>query len=73
MTEPGFYKAFFGEIEMWELILILFIVMILFGVGKLSQVGEAVEKAIRIFKDAAAGKSESDNKSDPTDSTQKPA
>jgi len=33
-----------------ELILILVIVMLIFGVGKLPQVGQAVGKAVRQFK-----------------------
>ena len=35
-----------------ELIIILVIVMILFGVGKLPQIGEGMGKAIRNFKGA---------------------
>jgi sec-independent protein translocase protein TatA len=35
-----------------ELIIILAIVMILFGVGKLPQIGEGMGKAIRNFKGA---------------------
>ena len=35
-----------------ELILFLLIVLIIFGAGKLPQVGEALGKAIRGFKDA---------------------
>lgn len=38
-----------------ELILVLIIVMIIFGVGKLPQVGGALGKAIREFRQAQAG------------------
>ncbi|MDO8755492.1 MAG: twin-arginine translocase TatA/TatE family subunit [Anaerolineales bacterium] len=38
-----------------EIILILIIIFIFFGVGKLPQVGEAMGKAIRSFKTSAAG------------------
>jgi sec-independent protein translocase protein TatA len=40
----------FGSLGFTELILILFIVLIIFGAGKLPQLGEGVGKAIRGFK-----------------------
>lgn len=42
----------FKSIGPMELILILVIVIIFFGVGKLPQVGESIGKAIRSFKKA---------------------
>jgi sec-independent protein translocase protein TatA len=39
-----------GSIGMPELIVILVIVMIIFGAGKLPQIGENLGKAIRNFK-----------------------
>lgn len=39
----------------WELILILVIILIVFGVGKLPQVGGAIGKSIRAFKKAQRG------------------
>ena len=41
-----------------ELILILVIIFIFFGVGKLPQVGDAMGKAIRAFKKGQAGENE---------------
>jgi sec-independent protein translocase protein TatA len=38
-----------------EIVLILVIIMIFFGVGKLPQVGESIGKAIRSFKKAQEG------------------
>jgi sec-independent protein translocase protein TatA len=38
-----------------EIILILVIIIIFFGVGKLPQVGESIGKAIRSFKKSSAG------------------
>jgi|SwirhisoilCB1_FD_contig_71_3165406_length_356_multi_3_in_0_out_0_2 sec-independent protein translocase protein TatA len=38
-----------------ELILILLIVVVVFGVGKLTQVGPALGKSIRGFRDAVEG------------------
>lgn len=45
----------------WEIILILVIILIVFGVGKLPQIGTAFGKTIREFKKATtdeAGESE---------------
>jgi sec-independent protein translocase protein TatA len=40
----------FGSLGFTELILILFIVLVIFGAGKLPQLGEGVGKAIKGFK-----------------------
>ncbi|MGZ8422384.1 MAG: twin-arginine translocase TatA/TatE family subunit [Nitrospira sp.] len=40
----------FGSLGFTELILILFIVLIIFGAGKLPQLGEGIGKAIKGFK-----------------------
>ena len=40
----------FGSMGFTELILILFIVLIIFGAGKLPQLGEGLGKAIKGFK-----------------------
>ncbi len=58
----------FGTLGGWEWIIILVIVIIVFGVGKLPQVGGAIGKSIREFREASAGpkdqeSSESTNKS----------
>jgi sec-independent protein translocase protein TatA len=39
----------------WEIALILVIILIVFGVGKLPEVGSAVGKSIRAFKKAQSG------------------
>jgi len=44
----------------WEIGLILLIILIVFGVGKLPQVGSAIGKGIRSFKKAQAGEDEED-------------
>jgi len=43
-----------------ELIIILVIVLVLFGAGKLPQVGEALGKGIRNFKRSSTGEDEID-------------
>lgn len=45
----------FGTFGPAELILILVIVLIIFGAGKLPQIGDALGKGIRNFKKASAG------------------
>ncbi len=50
--------GFLGGIRGPELILILVIVMIIFGVGRLPEVGGALGKAIRQFRGSVSEKSE---------------
>ena len=42
----------------WEIALILVIILIVFGVGKLPQVGSALGKGLRSFKKGQAGEEE---------------
>ena len=42
----------------WEIALILVIILIIFGVGKLPQVGGAIGKGIRAFKKGQHGEEE---------------
>ena len=42
----------FGGLGMPELIIILVIILIIFGAGKLPQIGDGMGKAIRNFKNA---------------------
>jgi sec-independent protein translocase protein TatA len=43
-----------------ELILILIIALILFGPGKLPEIGKALGRGVRDFKDALSGTTDSD-------------
>jgi len=52
MSLYGFGPALFGNIGIPELLLILVIVLIIFGAGKLPQLGDALGKGIRNFKNA---------------------
>ena len=47
---------FGGRIGFMELILILLIVIVIFGAGKLPQLGEGLGKAISNFKKSVGGK-----------------
>lgn len=44
----------------WEIALILVIILIVFGVGKLPQVGEALGKGVRAFRKEQSGASEAE-------------
>ena len=48
----------FGKLGVWEIVLILVIILIIFGVGKLPQVGNAIGKGLRSFKRGQAGEDE---------------
>lgn len=45
----------FGRFGIWEIVLILVIILIVFGVGKLPQVGNAIGKGLRAFKKGQSG------------------
>jgi sec-independent protein translocase protein TatA len=50
------------RLSAWEIAIILIIVLIVFGVGKLPQVGGAIGKSIREFKRAQRGEDEEEEK-----------
>ncbi len=54
-----------------ELIIILVIVLVVFGAGKLPEIGGALGKSIRNFKKASDGKDEIEIKSKAEDSDKK--
>ena len=45
-----------------EIVLILVIILVVFGVGKLPQVGAAIGKSIRAFKEGQTGEEEEETK-----------
>jgi sec-independent protein translocase protein TatA len=44
-----------GALEPWHLVLVLVIVLLLFGPGKLPQVGKAIGDSLHDFKKASSG------------------
>ncbi|MGI6742008.1 MAG: twin-arginine translocase TatA/TatE family subunit [Brevefilum sp.] len=51
-----------------ELLVILVIVVLVFGVGRISKIAGEIGSGIRAFKDGLAGKIEEDHSSDPDES-----
>ena len=49
----------------WEIALILVIILIVFGVGKLPQVGGAIGKGLRAFKRGQRGEDEEEEEEKP--------
>ncbi len=49
----------------WEIALVLVIILIVFGVGKLPQVGGAIGKGIRAFKKGQRGEDEDEEEEAP--------
>ena len=50
MQQPIMF-AFLGPIGIWELVIILAILMLIFGANRLSGLGKGMGQAIRGFKD----------------------
>ena len=62
----------FGKFGGWEILLILVIVLIVFGVGKLPQVGNAIGKGIRSFRRGQAGEKDEEEEEEPGPVKKKP-
>lgn len=62
-----------GPLGMWEIILILIIALIIFGPGKLPEVGKAVGKGIREFKNAANSITSDENEKEKKEIENKPS
>jgi sec-independent protein translocase protein TatA len=58
----------FGSLHWPEVILILAVLLLVFGVGRITKIGGELGSAIKAFKEGLNGKKESDeeNKSDET-------
>lgn len=47
-----------GKIGFWELVIILIIVLVIFGAGRLPQIAKSIGESIKIFKKSMDGKDE---------------
>ena len=61
---------FLGGIGPTELIIILVIILIIFGVGKLPEVGRGLGKGIKEFKDASNNENALEAKEEPKEEAQ---
>ena len=52
------------KIGPWEIALILVIILIIFGVGKLPQIGGAIGKSLSEFRKARSGEGDDDKSKD---------
>lgn len=57
----------FGGLGGWEWIIILVIVIVIFGVGKLPTAGAALGQSIREFRDAMSPKNDETKTDEPAD------
>ena len=55
----------------WEIALIVVIILIVFGVGKLPQVGGAIGKGIRAFRKGQRGEDEEEEEAKPKKTTRR--
>ena len=55
----------FGKFGGWEILLILVIILIVFGVGKLPQVGNAIGKGLRSFRRGQSGEKDEEEEEEP--------
>ena len=62
----------FRNFGIWELLLVLLIVLLVFGATRLPQIGEAIGKAIRSFRKGVSGE-EDKKKEQISTSTTEPA
>ncbi len=62
-----------GSLQLPEILLIVAILLLIFGVGRISKIGGELGSGIKAFKDGLSGKNESkEQNNDSTDSDQKP-
>ncbi|MBM3926571.1 MAG: twin-arginine translocase TatA/TatE family subunit [SAR202 cluster bacterium] len=50
------------KIGAWELLIILAIVLVIFGAGRLTDIGGSLGKGIRAFKDGIGGKGDDEKR-----------
>jgi len=51
----------FGPFSGWEILVILFVVLLIFGPGRLGELGKSLGEGIRNFKKALSGEEETPN------------
>lgn len=61
MPDIPIYRAALGGLGPWELVIILLIVLVVFGAGKLPKIGSALGEALKNFKKASHDENKDNN------------
>jgi len=59
----------FGQLGPWELLLILVIVLLIFGVGRVSKIGRELGEGIREFREGLTGEESETEEQETNDKT----
>ncbi|MEP6910169.1 MAG: twin-arginine translocase TatA/TatE family subunit [Actinomycetota bacterium] len=54
----------FGNISLWEILILLLVVLLVFGPKRLPEMGRSLGKGMREFKDSISGKDDDDRPSE---------
>ncbi len=60
--ELEIYRAAIGGLGPWELVIILAVVLVVFGAGKLPKVGSSIGEALKNFKKSVSSDDDDQNK-----------
>jgi sec-independent protein translocase protein TatA len=58
-----------GQLGPWELLIILVIVLLIFGVGRVSKIGRELGEGIREFRNGLSGDEEKEPEQEPKEET----
>jgi sec-independent protein translocase protein TatA len=62
----------FGPFNGWEILIILLVVLLIFGPGRLGELGKSLGEGIRNFKKALSGEEENKNQNKEKEETKNP-
>jgi len=62
----------FGPFNGWEILIILLVVLLIFGPGRLGELGKSLGEGIRNFKKALSGEEETKNQNKEKEETKNP-
>jgi sec-independent protein translocase protein TatA len=62
-------EGMFGQLGPWELLLILVIVLLIFGVGRVSKIGRELGEGIREFREGLTGEESETEEQETKDKT----
>jgi sec-independent protein translocase protein TatA len=62
----------FGPFNGWEILIILLVVLLIFGPGRLGELGKSLGEGIRNFKKALSGEEDTKNQNKEKEETKNP-